>query len=144
MEHAVFMGFLSLASWLFALLEIQIEGRHGWAQKLPTWRIENKWTRIFYKKPLTGYHLYAQGFIFLMAHSPFGLNLVPWNFYDELRILSFVVLFWIVEDFLWFSCNRITASRGSNRNTSAGTVIPGGGSPRGNTGWLPRSASPCT
>jgi hypothetical protein len=79
MDHVVFIGFVALVSWLFALLEIQIEGRHGWAQNLPTWRIDNKWTRAVYKKPFTGYHLYAQGFIFLMAHSPFGLNLVLWN-----------------------------------------------------------------
>lgn len=106
MEHAVFIGFLALVSWLFALWEIQIEGRHGWAEKLPTWRIENKWTRTFYRKPITGYHLYAQGFIFLMAHGSFGLNLVPWTFHSELRILAFLVLFWILEDFLWFICNR--------------------------------------
>jgi hypothetical protein len=106
MEHAVFIGFLALVSWLFALLEIQIEGRHGWAQKLPTWRMENKWTSAFYKKPITGYHLCAQGFVFFMAHSSFGLNRVAWNFNDELRILSFVVLFWVLEDFLWFICNQ--------------------------------------
>jgi hypothetical protein len=105
-EHAIFIGFLFLASWLFALLEIQIEGRYGWAENLPTWRIENKWTRTFYRKPITGYHLYAQGFILLMAHAPFGLNMVPWNFHYELRILAFVVLFWILEDFFWFICNR--------------------------------------
>ena len=105
MEHAVFVMFLALAAWLFALLEIQIEGPHGWAQNLPTWRIENRWTRAVYKKPLTGYHLYAQGFILLMLHSPFGLNLVAWNLPDELRILSFAVLFWVLEDFLWFICN---------------------------------------
>jgi hypothetical protein len=106
MDHAIFIGFLTLVAWLFALLEIQVEGRHGWAENLPTWRIENKWTRVVYKKPLTGYHLYAQGFILIMAHIPFGLNLVPWKLHFELRILAFVILFWILEDFLWFICNR--------------------------------------
>jgi hypothetical protein len=105
MEHLVFVGFLALVAWLFALLEIQIEGRHGWAQNLPTWRIENKWVRAVYRKPLTGYHLYAQGFVMIMAHCPFGLNLAPWSLPVELRILAFVVLFWILEDFLWFVCN---------------------------------------
>jgi hypothetical protein len=106
MDHAIFIGFVGAVAWLFALLEIQIEGRHGWAENLPTWRIDNKWTRAIYKKPLTGYHLYAQGFILVMAHLPFGLNLVPWRLQYELRILAFVVLFWILEDFLWFICNR--------------------------------------
>jgi len=106
MEHAIFFGFLISVSWVFALWEIQIEGRCGWAENLPTWRVENKWTRRFYKKPITGYHFYAQVFILFIAHLPFGLNLVPWNFLYELRILAFVILFWILEDFLWFICNR--------------------------------------
>jgi hypothetical protein len=105
MEHAVFFGFLGLTAWLFALLEIQIEGRHGWAEKLPTWRIDNRWIRAWLRKPLTGYHLYAQGFVVMVAHAPFGLNLAPWNATSEMRILAFVVLFWVLEDFLWFVCN---------------------------------------
>ncbi|MCU0605803.1 MAG: hypothetical protein MUC33_24475 [Desulfobacterales bacterium] len=31
---------------------------------------------------------------------------MPWSLHHELRILAFVVLFWILEDFLWFICNR--------------------------------------
>ncbi len=52
------------------MLEIEIENRHGWAQKLPIWPIDNKWPRAFYKKSLTGYHFYAQGFMFIVAHNP--------------------------------------------------------------------------
>ena len=105
MEHAVFALFLLASATAFALLEIQIEGRHGWAENLPTWRIDNRWTRRLWKKPLTGYHLYAQGFVFLCAHAPFGLGLAGWGLAAELRVLSFVALFWVLEDFLWFVCN---------------------------------------
>jgi hypothetical protein len=105
MEHAIFIGFLLLVAWVFALWEIQIEGKHGWAENLPTWRMDTQWTRALYKRPITGYHLYAQVFVFFIAHSPFGLSLVPWGLRHEMRILAFLVLFWVLEDFLWFLCN---------------------------------------
>jgi hypothetical protein len=106
MEHAVFFGFLVLAALVFALFEIQIEGRDGWAAKLPTWRVENRLTRLLTRKPLTGYHLYAQAFLLIVAHAPFGLGLAAWSLRGELRVLAFLLLFWVVEDFLWFLCNR--------------------------------------
>jgi hypothetical protein len=105
-EHATFIAFLLVSAWLFAMLEIQVEGRDGWAEKLPTWRVDNRWTRLVCKKPLTGYHLYAQAFVFFFAHAPFGLGLAPWDIRAELRVVGFVALFWVLEDFLWFACNR--------------------------------------
>lgn len=99
------IGLIASAA-LFALVEIQIEGQNGWAGQLPTWRIENRWTRLFFgKKPLTGYHLYALLFVFLMAHAPFfiGVALPTWR--GEARVLAFVILFWVLEDFLWFVFN---------------------------------------
>ncbi|HTX54378.1 MAG TPA: hypothetical protein VMD08_13250 [Candidatus Baltobacteraceae bacterium] len=104
-EHVIFFAFLSLSALLFALLEIQIEGRHGWAESLPTWRVENRWTRLIYRKPVTGYHVYAQAFVLVLSHAPFGLGFAGWGMRPELRVLSFVVLFWLLEDFLWFACN---------------------------------------
>ena len=35
MQHFLFVFFVLLTSLLFALIEIQIEGPHGWATKLP-------------------------------------------------------------------------------------------------------------
>jgi hypothetical protein len=114
MEHARFVAFLLGSACLFALLEIQVEGRHGWAENLPTWRVDNRWIRLIYKKPLTGYHLYAQAFVFVFAHAPFGLGLAPWGMRPELRVMSFIVLFWILEDFMWFICNRSYGIRNFN------------------------------
>ncbi len=47
---------------LFALAEIEIEGEHGWAERLPTWfRVTTPGARLYRRivpgKPLTGYHL---------------------------------------------------------------------------------------
>ena len=36
-----FLLFVFVAALIFAKLEIEIEGPHGWAEKLPTWRIEH-------------------------------------------------------------------------------------------------------
>ena len=97
---------LFAVSLLFALVEIHIEGGHGWAANLPTWRVENRWTRLFYgNRPLTGYHLYVQLFVLVMAHAPWFLDLAPLTWRGEARVLAFVILFWIVEDFLWFVIN---------------------------------------
>ena len=106
MQHVLYATQLLLTSTLFAQLEIQIEGPHGWAAKLPTWKIENRWTRLFFsEKPLTGYHLYLILFMLSVVHIPYGLGLVSLNLAVEMRILSFFILFSIIEDFLWFVLN---------------------------------------
>lgn len=107
LEAHIFFAITLLASaGVFALLEIQIEGGSGWASGLPTWKLENRWTRFFLgSRALTGYHLYAHLFLLLLVHLPFGLSLIPFSWAVELRILSFLVLFWILEDFLWFVLN---------------------------------------
>ncbi len=100
-----FLGLLG-TSLLFALVEIHIEGPHGWAGNLPTWRIENRWTRLFYgKRPLTGYHLYVQLFVLVMANVIWFLGLTPFTWRGEARVMAFVILFWITEDFIWFLLN---------------------------------------
>jgi hypothetical protein len=54
---------------------------------------------------VTGYHLFIHIFVLLLAHLPFALSLVPFSLGAELRILSFLILFWLVEDYLWFVLN---------------------------------------
>lgn len=105
MEHVFFFSGLLAAAACVALLEIQIEGPHGWAQRLPTWRLQSRlWTRLFPGRPLTGYHLYLLLFIMLVAHLPFAFGM-PWTWYREARAVAFVLLFWVAEDFLWFVLN---------------------------------------
>ena len=106
MPHMLFIITLAIAATLFALLEIQIEGPDGWAASLPTWRVRNQWTRLFYSsKVLTGYHLYLQLFTLTLIHLPFGLGMVPLTWLMEARVLSFFILFWVLQVFLWFLLN---------------------------------------
>jgi len=39
MNDIVFFSILLITSYAFANLEIEIEGGHGWAENLPTWKI---------------------------------------------------------------------------------------------------------
>jgi hypothetical protein len=104
--HLLFALSVIAAAAVFALLEIQIEGGDGWAATLPTWRIENRWTRVVMgDRALTGYHLFVHLFILIALHLPFTLSLAPFTLGGELRILAFLALFWILEDFLWFVFN---------------------------------------
>jgi hypothetical protein len=97
----IFMVFLSL---LLALWEIQIEGKDGWAAKLPGWRIEKGWPmRLTGGRPITGYHLFMTAFLIAMVHLP--LFFVSWNWHVESLLLGFYVGMLLVEDFLWFVLN---------------------------------------
>jgi hypothetical protein len=85
-----------------AMLEIQIEGPHGWAAKLPTWR----WEPSFMKRagrPVTGYHLWLTVFMLLLLHLPQGYLGFSWE--REAELLSLFLLLAVVWDFLWFAFN---------------------------------------
>ena len=96
-EHFLFGGYLFFVSAVFALLEIQIEGGEGWARTLPTWRIETPLTRrLLGARAITGYHVYIHAFVFALAHLPFALRFTPFSWGAELRIIAFLVLFWVL------------------------------------------------
>jgi hypothetical protein len=95
------MVFLSV---ILALWEIQIEGRDGWAAKLPGWRIENpRITRFTGGRPLTGYHLYMTLFLIALVH--LTLFFTAWNWRVECRLLGFYIGMVLLEDFFWFLFN---------------------------------------
>ena len=95
-----------LLGFFFAKVEIQIEGAAGWAAALPTWRIEKHWLLdIFWGgRAMTGYHAWVFPFIALFFHFPFFF-MQQWSLRLELRALASIMLFWIVEDYLWFVLN---------------------------------------
>lgn len=97
-QTLVCLPFLLGLAALLAYLEIQIEGKHGWATQLPTWRY-NACGFI-----LTGYHLSLWAFILIILHLPFVF--VPWKASLECFLLSFFILMLLVEDALWFFLNR--------------------------------------
>ena len=106
MEHVAFFGLLVFLSVVFALLEIQIEGSDGWARTLPTWRFQNRFTeRLIGARAITGYHLYIHLFVLGIAHLGFAIAPGSWSWPLELRVIAFLVLFWVLEDFLWFVFN---------------------------------------
>ena len=95
-----------LLAFFFANVEIQIEGSHGWAANLPTWRIEKHWLldSLWSGRPLTGYHVWVFSFMAIVFHLPILMN---WRFglRLEARALSCLAFFWIFEDFFWFAFN---------------------------------------
>ena len=101
--YLLYIGVLAFA---FAKLEIQIEGTAGLAKNLPTWRIEDHWAlKVFFGgRVLTGYHFWALGFVLLLFHLPlFFVSDFTWT--AEAEVLGGLIIFWIVEDFLWFVIN---------------------------------------
>ncbi len=107
MEIIITGVFLFLLALLFAFLEIEIEGKNGWAKKLPTWYQKSGSPRIFYKsfsKPLTGYHFIGLLFMILFFHSAFFFGL-PWTLANEVKILVSFFIVILSEDFLWFVFN---------------------------------------
>jgi len=106
MELLYFIGLLLWVSYCFAKVEIAIEGEHGWADDLPTWRLskEHILSRMLSGgRELTGYHFWIQTFVFSLLHVVYLFH-VP-SFAIELQILSFIFALWIIEDFLWFLLN---------------------------------------
>jgi hypothetical protein len=100
----VFLAFMVFLSFILALLEIQIEGKDGWASKIPSWRIEKGWLmRLTGGLPITGYHLFMTLFLITIVHLP--LFFVPWNWQLESLLLGFYVGMVFLEDFLWFVLN---------------------------------------
>jgi hypothetical protein len=106
MIHVGFFVFLFVSSALFACMEIQAEGKSGWAAKFPTWRYQNALTKKLYgEKPLTGYHVFFALFLAVIVHIPYAIGLVPPSLRQETRIVAYLILFLITEDFLWFVLN---------------------------------------
>jgi len=94
---------------LFALAEIEIEGAHGWAERLPTWfRVTTPGARIYGRilpgKPLTGYHLVMFALPLWSFHIGF-FGGVPWSWPAEATTLSAYFLWVATWDLLWFLLN---------------------------------------
>jgi hypothetical protein len=94
---------------LFALVEIEIEGKDGWAMNLPTWyRRKPFYARVFALllsgKPLTGYH----AVMFFIPFVSFHIGLAfgqPWSWGLEARMVASYLVWNVTWDFLWFVLN---------------------------------------
>jgi hypothetical protein len=106
LHGTLLLFWVALLGLFFAMTEIQIEGADGWAYALPTWRIEKHWLLdIFWGgRPMTGYHAWLFPFMFLVFHLPHAISgTFSWRI--EIRCLGALMIFWIIEDFLWFVLN---------------------------------------
>ncbi len=113
----LFFAFAILTAALLAEVEIQIEGKHGYAEKLPvTWKTDNKWVRLFFTG--TSYHLYMGLFLLALVHLPFLIGLA-WTIEREMLVLSFLAFMTVFEDFLWFVMNPHYGIRRSRRENIA-------------------------
>jgi len=98
------LAFMVFMAFLLALWEIQIEGKEGWAAKLPGWRIKKGWlVRLMGGRPITGYHLFMISFTIAIVH--LLLFFVPWSWQLESLIIGFYAGMMLLEDFLWFVLN---------------------------------------
>jgi hypothetical protein len=94
---------------VLALVEIEIEGPYGWAEKLPTpYRVSGPLARLFGLvlggKPLTGYNLLMFASTLLAFHLPFAFG-APWTAARELAVLAAWVAWSALWDCLWFLLN---------------------------------------
>lgn len=97
--------FIFLLSTDFALLEIQIEGKHGWAQRLPTFVYKKNWIfNLLGGKYPTGYHI-----IFVILFLPMFFHLpiffTHWSIYKEFIVIGSWLFLIVAEDFMWFVLN---------------------------------------
>jgi len=94
---------------IFALVEIESEGKFGWAEKMPTWyRTRGLAARVYGLflggKPLTGYHAFMFFLPLVVFHSPFVMG-VPWSIEKELLTVALYLAWCPLWDFLWFVLN---------------------------------------
>lgn len=102
--------FLFIFCIILAFLEVQIEGKDGWASKLPTWRpAQSHWLAKWYGrfmggKELTGYHIGMLSLVLFVLHG-FYFWQYDWSLSEELQVLALFSLVSVVWDFLWFVLN---------------------------------------
>ncbi|HSX48006.1 MAG TPA: hypothetical protein VLF41_00655 [Candidatus Nanoarchaeia archaeon] len=101
--------FLFAMAVVVAIMEIETEGKHGWAQHLPTWyRTEGRVAQLYIKSTgrpaLTGYHAAITPLPFLI----FLLPMVYTSHFSLAGVLMVAAIYFvwtIVWDFSWFALN---------------------------------------
>jgi hypothetical protein len=101
--------YLFVYALVMALVEIEIEGEHGWAAKLPTWKrttgaAARLWGFLLHGKPLTGYHAFMLPVPLFAFHLGF-MQGQPWSWPAEGRALATYLVWTVQWDFLWFVFN---------------------------------------
>jgi len=101
---AVYIVCAAVLAVVFALFEIQIEGKDGWATKLPCWRKEDGLiVKLSGGRPITGYHIVMVTFVILIFHFPFLF--AHWTLATEFLVLGLLFETFLLEDLFWFVFN---------------------------------------
>lgn len=82
--------FVFIVSIIYSLIEIEMEGKHGWCKNLPT---AKKVVSSF-----TLYHLLMMSLILILFYQQFHKK-------DIWLITFYITAFFFIEDFLWFILN---------------------------------------
>lgn len=94
-----------ILAFAVAKFEIQVEGQDGWAKNLPTWKVKNRLTEVFFgEQPLTGYHVWLVVVLLIALHSGFFAG-IAWTLKLELQIIGCFLIAIVAEDFFWFVLN---------------------------------------
>jgi hypothetical protein len=100
--------FWLIFSIILALMEIEIEGKNGWAEKIPTWYRKTGLGKIYgffmNKKPMTGYHLTLMVLLFLIFHAHYFQG-ADWTIRKEFSTLGLIMTVSVIWDYLWFVLN---------------------------------------
>lgn len=91
------LTFVFLMSFIYALIEIEIEGKNGWMKGIPTPEIIK-----LGNKNMTLYHLYMLALIIITV---IFQNMMVFTLYSFLYSASNVLLVLFLEDILWFIFN---------------------------------------
>lgn len=71
MHLVAYLIFIVVIAAVLAQWEIQIEGKDGWAAKLPCWRKEEGLiVKLNGGRPFTGYHFWMMIFMIIMLYFP--------------------------------------------------------------------------
>ena len=96
--------YLFVMCHILARVEIHIEGAHGWAVNLPTWRWGPKWwLGLTNGKELTGYHVWLTLFLIGMFHLP--LVFAGWSLALWAKCASSYMMVTAAWDLQWFVWN---------------------------------------
>ena len=95
----IFSIFVVFSAFIYACIEIELEGKNGWAENLETSCLGSS------KNSLTIYHVFMVIFIVTMFNLAFIFNPSYFSWRNELFVLSLMCIWFLFEDVFWFVLN---------------------------------------
>lgn len=107
LSGSVDAAFVFAFAVIFALIEIEIEGKHGWAAKLPTARNVVGHLTLYHVYMVSLAVLVVSGFVYFRERGPCKAVATRSStpLYVVAKIAVHVILYLLLQDFLWFVLN---------------------------------------